>query len=449
MGNSGSVEVPGGGSEGYHVLRVQENSPGAKAGLQPFFDFIISINGVRLDKDDGTLKNILRHGVGKPLPITLFSCKTQSVRSVTIEPSDSWGGQGLLGISIKFCSFEVAKDNVWHILEVHPNSPAEIAGLKPFSDYIVGSDSILHESDDLYNLIENHNGSALKLYVYNCDEDSCREVIITPNSEWGGEGLVGCGIGYGYLHRIPVRAHPPEETHIKAYKPPSIPKHNIDTVAVAASPATVALSTTTHVSTSVASPTDIAGLIQETSNLNINPQVGVAISNTNISTSSIPQISGISSAPPHVSLPEISGISNIPPPVSLPNFFTSAPVNQISSASFPAPSPIPTTQFSNTGLPPVTHFATSPDSIPQFPNVPVMSTFNPINYSYTQPQQYLPEQRGDIANLSYPMASFATATVTQTFQPQPTQLIYDPTIAAKSAQQLLSGDLGNISHEGS
>lgn len=125
------------------------------------------------------------------MPITLYSCKSQSVRSVTIEPSDSWGGQGLLGISIRFCSFEVAKDNVWHILEVHPNSPAEIAGLKPFSDYIIGTDSILHESEDLYNLIENHDGSALKLYVYNCDEDSCREVVITPNSKWGGNGLVG------------------------------------------------------------------------------------------------------------------------------------------------------------------------------------------------------------------------------------------------------------------
>lgn len=27
--------------------------------------------------------------------------------------------------------------------------------------------------------------------------------MLTPNSEWGGEGSLGCGIGYGYLHRIP------------------------------------------------------------------------------------------------------------------------------------------------------------------------------------------------------------------------------------------------------
>jgi len=27
--------------------------------------------------------------------------------------------------------------------------------------------------------------------------------MLTPNTEWGGEGSLGCGIGYGYLHRIP------------------------------------------------------------------------------------------------------------------------------------------------------------------------------------------------------------------------------------------------------
>lgn len=47
-GSSSTIEVPGGGTEGYHVLRVQDNSPGSRAGLEPFFDFIIAINGVRL-----------------------------------------------------------------------------------------------------------------------------------------------------------------------------------------------------------------------------------------------------------------------------------------------------------------------------------------------------------------------------------------------------------------
>ncbi|XP_047510345.1 Golgi reassembly-stacking protein 2 [Pieris napi] len=205
MGSSQSLEVPGGGSEGYHVLRVQDGSPGQKARLEPFFDFIVSIENTRLDQDNDTLKELLKQNVDKNIKMHVYSSKTQSVREVSITPCANWGGEGLLGVSIRFCSFEGATENVWHILEVHPSSPAELAGLRPFSDYIIGADSIMHESEDLFTLIEAHEARPLKLYVYNVSEDVCREVVITPNHNWGGEGSLGCGIGYGYLHRIPIQ----------------------------------------------------------------------------------------------------------------------------------------------------------------------------------------------------------------------------------------------------
>jgi len=217
MGNSSSLDIPGGGTEGYHVLKVHENSPGAKAGIQAFFDFIVAINGTRLDQDNDTFKQILRSGIGKKIPITLYSTKTQKVRSVNIEPSDSWGGAGLIGVSIRFCSFDGANENVWHILEVYPSSPAELAGLRSFTDYIISAESVLHENEDLFALIEAHEGRNLKLYVYNCNDDACREVTITPNSSWGGEGSIGCGIGYGYLHRIPIRDN--DESQSNAVEP--------------------------------------------------------------------------------------------------------------------------------------------------------------------------------------------------------------------------------------
>uniref|UniRef100_A0A182J3Y9 GRASP55_65 domain-containing protein n=1 Tax=Anopheles atroparvus TaxID=41427 RepID=A0A182J3Y9_ANOAO len=210
MGLSHSISVPGGGTEGYHVLRVQDNSPGKTAGLEAFFDFILAIENTRLDQDNDTLKELLKANIDKEIQMTVYSSKTQNIRLVDITPSSSWGGQGLLGVSIRFCSFEGANENVWHILEVHPSSPAEEAGLIPFTDYIIGADSILHESEDLFTLIESHEGRPLKMYVYNTDLDRCREVTITPNSKWGGEGSLGCGIGYGYLHRIPIRALPSE-----------------------------------------------------------------------------------------------------------------------------------------------------------------------------------------------------------------------------------------------
>ncbi|TGZ47419.1 uncharacterized protein Grasp65 isoform X1 [Temnothorax longispinosus] len=236
MGSSHSVEIPGGGTEGYHVLRVQEGSPGQQAGLEAFFDFIVAIGNTRLDQDNDTLKELLKVGVNKELTITVYSSKTQSVRRTKIVPSMTWGGQGLLGVSIRFCSFEGANENVWHVLEVHPSSPAELAGLRPFTDYIIGADSILHESEDLFTLIEAHESRPLKLYVYNTTDDTCREVTITPNNTWGGEGSLGCGIGYGYLHRIPVRSvleQKPANSYVNT------PKTAMQTQPVTATTATV------------------------------------------------------------------------------------------------------------------------------------------------------------------------------------------------------------------
>ncbi|XP_076025934.1 Golgi reassembly-stacking protein 2-like [Genypterus blacodes] len=204
MGGFQSVEIPGGGTEGYHVLRVQENSPGHRAGLEPFFDFIISIGDTRLNKDNDTLKEMLKLNVEKPVIMELYSSKTLTVREATVTPSNMWGGQGLLGVSIRFCSFEGANENVWHVLEVEPNSPAALGGLRAHNDYIIGADTAMNESEDLFSLVETYEGKELKLYVYNTDTDNCREVIITPNSDWGGEGSLGCGIGFGYLHRIPT-----------------------------------------------------------------------------------------------------------------------------------------------------------------------------------------------------------------------------------------------------
>ncbi|KAA3678670.1 uncharacterized protein DEA37_0009956 [Paragonimus westermani] len=58
MGGAASYPVPGGGTSGYHVLRVQEGSPGHKAGLEAFFDFIVSINNTRLVSEDGNLDDL-------------------------------------------------------------------------------------------------------------------------------------------------------------------------------------------------------------------------------------------------------------------------------------------------------------------------------------------------------------------------------------------------------
>lgn len=84
------------------------------------------------------MKEILKQHVEKPIELTVYnrsaitvlahlkfaliferlSSKTQTVRQTTVVPSEMWGGQGLLGVSIRFCSFDGASQHVWHVVSV-------------------------------------------------------------------------------------------------------------------------------------------------------------------------------------------------------------------------------------------------------------------------------------------------------------------------------------------
>lgn len=114
----------------------------------------------------------------KPLELTVYNSKSQTVRQTQIIPSNSWGGQGILGISIRFCSFDGANQNVWHIISVQPKSPADLAGLQADSDYVLGAESVLQQADDLIALVQANIGKPVKLYVYNVDSDTVREVSL-------------------------------------------------------------------------------------------------------------------------------------------------------------------------------------------------------------------------------------------------------------------------------
>ncbi|KAH9498804.1 Golgi reassembly-stacking protein 2 [Bulinus truncatus] len=317
---------------------VQEGSPGHKAGLEAFFDFIVAIGNTRLNQDNDTLKELLRNNVERPLKVTVYSSKTQSVREVNLVPSHNWGGQGLLGVSIRFCSFEGANENVWHILEVQPNSPADLAGLRSDTDFVIGADSVLHESEDLFTLIESHEGKALKLYVYNTETDACREVTITPNGAWGGKGSLGCNIGYGYLHRIPKRQFPSNQSKTvtnvvtPTAPPPSPPRDGFSEASV------VPLTGSPH------QPNINSGLAQLSLNTGA-PTIPVIPQHFNLP-SPLPSIP--SGLPHPVGIPNLTNLPGLTNPISLTGILpAAASVGPLPSglsqfpSSLPAPAPLP------------------------------------------------------------------------------------------------------------
>ncbi|CDZ98340.1 Golgi reassembly stacking protein GRASP65, contains PDZ domain [Phaffia rhodozyma] len=262
-----------------HVLRVAEQSPAAEAGIQPFFDFIVGIDGVETDLSPESLSSTVDSFESRPLTLLVYSSKRQETRRVTLIPSRAWASEGseagspynrssrplppsnpsassalpptegsahshddhsplanshshddhssnrphhshnhsqasvmsqsqsqpsLLGLSLRFCTPQSALENVWHILEILEGSPAESAGLVPYGDWIIGwAGGVLQDENDFYDVVEGHVDMPLRLFVYSADFDTLREVVLVPNRQWGGEGLLGCGVGYGLLHRIP------------------------------------------------------------------------------------------------------------------------------------------------------------------------------------------------------------------------------------------------------
>lgn len=114
-----------------------------------------------------------------------------------------------LGLSLQYSPLSLAT-NIWHVLDVAPNSPADNAGLLPYSDYILGSpEGALHGESALGELVEDFIGRPLRLYVYNNEYNVTREVTINPSRGWGGGGAIGCTLGFGALHRVPAALNEP------------------------------------------------------------------------------------------------------------------------------------------------------------------------------------------------------------------------------------------------
>jgi len=207
-------------SKALHVLRVTPSSPASKTSIEPFFDFVVGFEGdTQINAIDvGELEKIVESHEGQTLNLVVWSSKDQESRVVPITPSREWAQSSpttqtahpeeikpsLLGLSMRMCEPEFSLDSVWHVLDVLEGSPAESAGLVPYGDWIIGwSGGVLGAEGDFYDVVEAHVEKPLRVYVYSYDFDTIREVVLVPNRQWGGEGLLGCVFGFGLLHRIP------------------------------------------------------------------------------------------------------------------------------------------------------------------------------------------------------------------------------------------------------
>ncbi|KAJ3158349.1 Golgi reassembly-stacking protein 2 [Irineochytrium annulatum] len=137
MGGNQSMMEDHGSSKGFHVLREEDNE---------------------------VLPDIVEmsRSAGAEVHFAVWNVKTQRLREVTLLPSPT----ASLGLHVRFCDHAHARD-AWHILSVHPSSPAERAGLHPDTDYILAcADMTLTDRDSLLDLFESSLGKTVRLLVY-------------------------------------------------------------------------------------------------------------------------------------------------------------------------------------------------------------------------------------------------------------------------------------------
>ncbi len=146
----------------------------------------------------------------------MHNIKSNSQRLVNITPSSSWGGAGLLGVTIRLDDYGGADERLIRVLSVEHNSPSAIAGLVPMKDYLLGTTSTSFDSDEiLAEVLMMHADRIVEFYVYNSESDIVRVVTLMPTLSWGGRGYLGAEVGTGYLHRFPKSCRGTDGTSIE------------------------------------------------------------------------------------------------------------------------------------------------------------------------------------------------------------------------------------------
>ena len=138
--------------------------------------------------------------------IKVYNWKCKQFRDIVLIPTKNWSGEGMLGVTIKFDTYYNAEEHLCHVLEIEQNSPAELSGIETDVDYLLGTtERAFIDVDILHEELEASVNRPMEVYVYNSLLDEVRTVVILPNIDWGGNGLLGANVAQGYLHVLPSK----------------------------------------------------------------------------------------------------------------------------------------------------------------------------------------------------------------------------------------------------
>lgn len=196
--------------------------------LTPFFDYIIGINDLPIPVqfneygymvvDYTAIYKLLNEVVlsSKEVKLNIWSGKGGYYRDehLILQPSDELQEIDIsstadtttpifvsLGFKVQWQPL-VAATHAYHILSITDNSINK-GRLVPNTDFIVGcQDGLLCTGGEklLYNILQSKQNQEIELFVYNSQYDVLRNVKFQLDER----AKLGCNVGYGYLHRIPL-----------------------------------------------------------------------------------------------------------------------------------------------------------------------------------------------------------------------------------------------------
>jgi len=168
--------------------------------IEAFSDVIVAVDMQPVPSDKEKFKELYQ--AKKEFSFVVYSTRDKDYRMINVKNEN---GDEPLGISIAYSSIVEIEENIKQILHVDPKGPGERLGLKSNDDYIVQMNTIGKSAgvDDQNKAAK--SSKSFNLIVYNVNSRSYRKIFFKPDPEYKGNGMLGCEIGSGLNHQLPMR----------------------------------------------------------------------------------------------------------------------------------------------------------------------------------------------------------------------------------------------------
>eukprot|EP00668_Euglena_longa_P002092 GGOE01002427.1.p1 GENE.GGOE01002427.1~~GGOE01002427.1.p1 ORF type:complete len:681 (-),score=157.70 GGOE01002427.1:197-2134(-) len=167
-----SFQVEGNGREvvqGFQVIKLAMGSPAQKAGILPFFDYLVAADDVPLTDDVAELAQRLASKRGEGVLISVFNARQRAVRQVAVYPDDHWGDGGLFGCTIVWNQVQTGYPSARKVTMVDEQNGSD-PPLLPTDHFIIGMEEFPSDArkriccfstpDEFEYWAEQHRGSS-------------------------------------------------------------------------------------------------------------------------------------------------------------------------------------------------------------------------------------------------------------------------------------------------